>query len=714
MSPMARYELVERIGMGGMAEIYRGKAIAGGGFEKPVAIKKILPHLSQDTRFVELLITEAKTLSSLRHRNIVQIYDVGLGDDAQYFLVMEYVDGTDLGALHEYCEKRKRRLPVGVVLHICGEVCEALDHAHRARGPTGEPLGLVHRDVSPSNVLLSRSGEVKLTDFGIAKRTEEVTGHGGVRGKFAYISPEQAHNTHVDGRSDVYSVGIMLYELITGTRLFSDLPDFDALRAVREGRTRRPRDVDPSIDPELERIVMTALAHRADDRFPNAANFGAQLRSYRYSVVSAAAEPAIDVSRIVEEMGGREPIGGGQVARKPTFVRISTVAGFSGGFELSEETTGDGFTGEQTQDRALDDDGDPGDHGDTSDRRDRDRDHDHDHDHDHEPTHAVRIGEAREAVRFDSEMHLDEGDTRVATDPGPSAGRRGRDRGRDRDRDRNRQGRDRNRDRDRDRRRDVDRLDRPASEVRPPTGEFDLSDAETSVMDYRRPRGLFERVRRAGQRSADVVGLPGVFSTAAANDPDATLDRSSPADSGLGSVISSAPRNIPSSAPPPASTSDSLDAAPTRNVSPITSDRGGGRAPASRRWLRSPWSNESGEPSPAGRRGAAVPGVFRPASRFLSRRRRTILLASAAAVVAATLTFVFADTLLGSGDTASADIADAAPPPDAAATMTMPPEPVPPRPKKKRKKPPPKKKTGKNSKTGKSGKSGKTTKSDKR
>jgi tRNA A-37 threonylcarbamoyl transferase component Bud32 len=668
---MARYELIERIGVGGMAEIYRGKATAGGGFEKPVAIKKILPHLSQDKRFVELLITEAKTLSSLRHRNIVQIYDVGLGDDAQYFIVMEYVDGTDLGALYEFCEKRKRRLPIGVSLHVCGEVCEALDHAHRARGPKGEPLGLVHRDVSPSNVLLSRSGEVKLTDFGIAKRTEEVTGHGGVRGKFAYISPEQAHNTHVDGRSDVYSVGIMLYELITGTRLFSDLPDFDALRAVREGRTRRPRDVDPSIDPELDRIVMTALSHKAEERYPTAANFGAQLRNYRYSVVSAAAEPATDISRMVDEMGGREPIGAAVVARKPTFVRISTVAGFNGGLELSEET-GDGFTGEHTQDRALDDD----DHGDHARARDRDHAAAGEHgrnngrggsDHDHEePTHAVRLGEVRAHPRFDSDMHLDEGETHVATDPGAPAGRE----------------------------------NRAAPAVRPPTGEFDLSDAETSVMDYRRPRGLFDRARRARRpRSSESAPLPGV----------------PPADTGLASVISSAPRNISSSAPPPVSTSSALHEAPTRTVSPITADRDDERASTARRGFRASWSPDPSIPSPPPREHRALPGVLRPASRFLSRRRRTILLASAAAAVAATLTFVFADTLLGSSsDSASNDIPDAAPPPDAAVTMTMPPEPVPPRPKKKRKKPPPKKKSGKNSKGGKSGKSSKSSKSDKR
>ncbi len=299
---MARYELLERIGVGGMAEIFRGTAIAGSGFEKPVAIKRILPHLSEDQRFIELLIAEAKILSELHHRNIVQIFDVGVGDDGQYFLVMEFVDGTDLKHIYEHLFDG-RRLPVEVALHICSELLEALEHAHNAKGVDGTSLRLVHRDVSPSNVLLSKSGEVKLTDFGIAKRVEEVTGHGGVRGKFAYISPEQAMNKRVDGRSDVYSLGILLYELVCGRRLFSAMADFDALREVREGRVRPSAKDVPNVEPKLAGLIMRALSVNPDDRFPSAGEFGSELRSYRYGLDTTIADPGKEIADLVKREG---------------------------------------------------------------------------------------------------------------------------------------------------------------------------------------------------------------------------------------------------------------------------------------------------------------------------------------------------------------------------------------------------------------------------
>jgi len=297
---VTRYELLDRIGVGGMAEIFRGKAVAAGGFEKPVAIKRILPHLSQDKRFVELLIAEAKVLSLLKHRNIVQIFDVGLGDDGQYFLVMEYVDGKDLGAIQRGLEASRRRIPSDLALHVGAEICEALEHAHSARAPDGKPMSLVHRDVSPSNVLLSRAGEVKLTDFGIAKRAEqESTGHGAVRGKFAYISPEQARNQHVEPRSDVFSVGILLWELVTNRRLFSGLTDMEALRAVREAKVPRPRELDGRLAPDIDALIMSTLAPEPRGR-PTAGQLGARLRSLRYALEVTVGDPASELAKIID------------------------------------------------------------------------------------------------------------------------------------------------------------------------------------------------------------------------------------------------------------------------------------------------------------------------------------------------------------------------------------------------------------------------------
>jgi serine/threonine-protein kinase len=316
---VTRYELLDRIGVGGMAEIFRGKAVAAGGFEKPVAIKRIRGHLSQDRRFVELLIAEAKVLSLLKHRNIVQIFDVGLGDDGQYFLVMEFVDGKDLGAIQRALETRRRRLPFDLVLHIGAEICEALEHAHTARAPDGKQMSLVHRDVSPSNVLLSRAGEIKLTDFGIAKRAEQDPTHGGaVRGKFAYISPEQARNEPLDPRGDVFSVGILLWELICNRRLFSQLDDLAALRAVRDAQVPRPTEIDPSLPPEIDSILLTALAKDKVRRYPSSGSFGAKLRSLRYSLDATVGDPATELAKIIDSTEAHERESSHDMSRTPT------------------------------------------------------------------------------------------------------------------------------------------------------------------------------------------------------------------------------------------------------------------------------------------------------------------------------------------------------------------------------------------------------------
>jgi eukaryotic-like serine/threonine-protein kinase len=341
---VTRYELLDRIGVGGMAEIFRGKAVAAGGFEKPVAIKRILPHLSSDRRFVELLIAEAKVLSLLKHRNIVQIFDVGLGDDGQYFLVMEFVDGQDLGAIERVLEHQRRRIPFDLVLHVGAEMCEALEHAHTAKAPDGKQMQLVHRDVSPSNVLLSRAGEVKLSDFGIAKRAEsDPTNSGAVRGKFAYISPEQARNEHLDPRSDVFSVGILLWELLCNRRLFSQLDDMGALRGVREGPIPRPTEIDPQLPAEIDNLLMPALARDKTRRYASAGQFGMKLRSLRYSLETTVGDPASELAKIVDSTEQVERASKREVVARPkpridfdasegteaTVIRIRTADAFS-------------------------------------------------------------------------------------------------------------------------------------------------------------------------------------------------------------------------------------------------------------------------------------------------------------------------------------------------------------------------------------------------
>ncbi|HVV83494.1 MAG TPA: serine/threonine-protein kinase, partial [Kofleriaceae bacterium] len=321
---MTRYELLERIGAGRMAEIFRARAIAAGGFEKPVAIKRILPHLSKDARFVELLIAEAKILSVLRHRNVVQIFDVGLGDDGTYFLVMEYVDGIDLGVLQRGLERRRARLPIDLVLHIGAEICDALDHAQQSPTPDGRPLGLVHRDVSPSNVLISRAGEVKLTDFGLARRPEDRRTAGGLRGRFAYVSPEQVAGLPVDGRSDVFSLGVVVWELAAGKRLFSAMADYEALRAITDLPIPPPSTQDRAVPAELDAILGEALSRDVERRLPSAGELGKRLRGLRYSLESSSGDPSAALARLIAGIE-REPMalaslaGGDALAMAPPF-----------------------------------------------------------------------------------------------------------------------------------------------------------------------------------------------------------------------------------------------------------------------------------------------------------------------------------------------------------------------------------------------------------
>ena len=307
-----------------MAEIFRGRMVGVGGFEKPVAIKKILPRLAKDERFIKLLVNEAKINASLSHANIVQIHDLGINEDGEYFLVLEYVDGQDLRAILEEARNQRVQVPRSVGLYVGGEICQALDHAHRLVGPDGAPLGLVHRDVSPANILVSRAGEVKLTDFGIAKHEQEASIVTTLKGKFAYMSPEQARSMPLDQTSDLFSLGLILYEMLVGRRAIAGATDFEVLQAVREARYARPREVVPDFPPELEEILLKALAPRARDRWPSALALGAALREYRFAMAQAGAGAA-ELAALISKLFPQEEE---EDSGKSEFITINTVAGF--------------------------------------------------------------------------------------------------------------------------------------------------------------------------------------------------------------------------------------------------------------------------------------------------------------------------------------------------------------------------------------------------
>src|SRR5262245_2578754 len=221
-----RYTITERVDAGGMAEVFRGVAESIQGFKKSVAIKRILPHLTKNKKFIAMFLDEARLSLHLQHANIVSIFDIGMAGEkgnSSYFIVMEYVDGTHLKGLVESQRRQGRQLTVAQVLYIMMQVAAGLAYAHDFADPeSGRPLGIVHRDISPPNILISKNGEVKLVDFGLAKATSQLesTDPGVVKGKFSYLSPEAANGREVDKRADIFAVGILMYELLTGKRLF--------------------------------------------------------------------------------------------------------------------------------------------------------------------------------------------------------------------------------------------------------------------------------------------------------------------------------------------------------------------------------------------------------------------------------------------------------------------------------------------------------------
>jgi serine/threonine-protein kinase len=278
-----QYRVLERLAAGGMAEVFLAERVGLEGFKKRVAIKRVLPHLSQKTRFIAMFLDEARVSAYLTHSNVAQVFDIGVGENA-YFIVMEYVEGADLKSVMEFMRKTGRSFPVEVSVHIAEKMCEGLSYAHEAKTPEGEPLCIVHRDVSPPNVLITKYGEVKIVDFGLAKATSQLekSDPGIVKGKFSYLSPEAAQGQDVDARADVFAAGIILWEMLSQKRLFLGENDARTVMLVRSANIPPLGPLNKDVPPELDRIIAKALARDPDKRYATARDFGRDLTTFLF------------------------------------------------------------------------------------------------------------------------------------------------------------------------------------------------------------------------------------------------------------------------------------------------------------------------------------------------------------------------------------------------------------------------------------------------
>lgn len=281
--PFGKYYLLDRISVGGMAEVFKAKAFGVEGFERLIAVKRILPSIAEDEEFITMFIDEAKIAVQLQHANIAQIFDLGKVGES-YFIALEYVQGKDMRSIVDRLRKSKLAFPISMAVYCTMKVCEGLDYAHNKKDPAGRELNLVHRDVSPQNILISYDGEVKIIDFGIAKAAGKAgkTQAGILKGKFGYMSPEQVRGLPLDRRSDIFAVGICLWESLTGERLFVGESDFSTLEKVRNVEITPPSAYNKELPPELEEVVLRALSKEVEDRYQSAMDLHDDLQRWMY------------------------------------------------------------------------------------------------------------------------------------------------------------------------------------------------------------------------------------------------------------------------------------------------------------------------------------------------------------------------------------------------------------------------------------------------
>jgi serine/threonine protein kinase len=302
-SRLGKYELLMPLAAGGMARIYIGRSTGIGAFERHVVLKMITPERANDQTTINMFLDEARLAASLNHQNVAQVFEVG-EDQGVHYLAMEYVHGQDLRAVLAKAGSGGTRIPLELALTVVAGAASGLNHAHERRGPDGVPLGIVHRDVSPSNIMIGYDGAVKLLDFGIAKATSRSveTQSGIIKGKFAYMAPEQCRGRDVDRRSDVFSLGIILYEISTQHRCFRADSDFDTMHRIVTGDVVRPTRLVQGYPQALEAIVMKALAIDAAQRYQSA---GALLEALEaFAVSSRMSLSTMGLGRFMRDMFG--------------------------------------------------------------------------------------------------------------------------------------------------------------------------------------------------------------------------------------------------------------------------------------------------------------------------------------------------------------------------------------------------------------------------
>lgn len=301
MERFGQYILLEKVGSGGMAELFKAKKIGIEGFERVLAIKRILPHLSSDEEFIDMFIAEAKLVARLNHKNITPVYDFGkIGQS--YFIAMEYIRGKDLRGILKRCKGKNIRLPVALAVFIAKEVASALSYAHRQKDNMGRNLNIIHRDVSPQNILISYDGDVKVVDFGIAKAgAHSKTTTGVLKGKLSYMSPEQAWGKPIDHRSDIFSLGVVLYEMLTGESLFKGDSEINTLERVREARVEPlPSSINTDLPSEIEAKMLKALAKDVTGRYQNASDMEADAGSILFKLLSG--DPALSLKQFMHDL----------------------------------------------------------------------------------------------------------------------------------------------------------------------------------------------------------------------------------------------------------------------------------------------------------------------------------------------------------------------------------------------------------------------------